>query len=245
VIGLFFAKKKQTLPKSLKVDIHSHLIPAIDDGSKSIDESLAIIEAMIDLGYQKIITTPHVMADTYRNSSQDILDGAEILKKALIQNNLSVELEVAAEYYMDDEFEHRLASDDILTFGENYLLFETSYLYKPMRFYDVIYEIKAKGYNPILAHPERYRYIIDPHKTFAELKELGVYLQLDINSLVGHYGKQAKDHAMILSKGGMIDFLGSDIHHIKQVDFLKKVLSTSEYSDIFDHNTILNDMLSR
>ena len=240
----FFRKTELKKVSTLNTDIHSHLIPAIDDGSKSIDESLAILNSMSRLGYKKIITTPHIIVDRYPNSTERVLRGLERLREAIDADNLDIELEVGAEYYMDEEFSRRLDIDDILTIGdEKYLLFEASYNLKPIVFEEIIYKMQVKGYRPILAHPERYRYISNPKDDFLKLKELGLLLQLDINSLGGHYGKSAKNHAKILIKLGIVDFLGSDVHNIKQVSFLEKIFGTKEYQDIFKSNNILNDTL--
>ena len=241
----FFGKKTKKFESPvLKTDLHSHLIPGIDDGSQSMEESLIILRSMADLGYEKIITTPHVMADAYRNSTETILSGLAALKAATADAGMNLKLEAAAEYYMDEEFVRRLNVDDILTIGEEgYLLFETSYVSRPMNFEEIVFEIGAKGYKPLLAHPERYRYITDPRKMFGRMKEMGVYLQLDINSLGGHYGKQAKKHADLLIEWGMVDFLGSDVHSNKHVSFLPRVFEGESYHKLWKNNAIKNASL--
>lgn len=242
---MFFSKRGDDTDSniSLDIDIHSHLIPAVDDGSQSLEESIEIIEMMSDLGYKKMIITPHVMADSYRNSTETLLDGLERLKEAIKVAKIDMMLEVAAEYYLDELFVERLQSDDLLTIGDRYLLFETSYIAKPMNFENIIFDIKVKGYKPILAHPERYRYITQPKEEYIYMKELGLYFQLDINSLGGFYGKQAKEQAKLLIKLGVIDFLGSDIHHRKQAFTLKKVLKSRAYKSIWNMNKIKNNRL--
>ncbi len=244
MIRSFFSRKQQ-VPVSLspEIDLHSHLIPGIDDGSKSLDESLEILQGMSALGYKKVITTPHVMADAYQNSTQTILEGLELLQKGVIKAGIEIEIRAAAEYYFDEELVARLDKGDILTIEDEYLLFETSYFSKPLNFEEIIFEIQAKGYKALLAHPERYRYIQDPRYEFEQMKKLGIYFQLDINSLGGHYGREAKRNALLLSDWGMIDFLGSDIHRKKQVDFLKEVFVDSNYLKLLKTNRILNDTL--
>ncbi len=247
MIGKFFARQKKkdseiSLP-GLKIDLHSHLIPGIDDGSQSMKESLELLQAMCTLGYEKVITTPHVMADTYQNSTRTILDGLQSLRDAATTEGIEIEIEAAAEYYLDEELITRLERGDILTIGEKYLLFETSYFSKPLNFEEVVYEMQAKGYRAILAHPERYRYINDPQEEFGRMKELGIYFQLDLNSLEGYYGRQAMKHAKLLNEWGMIDFLGSDVHHKKQVSFLKKVFAGRNYRTLLQNNQILNETL--
>jgi len=239
-----FSKKKvfDPLPR-VKTDIHSHLIPGIDDGSQSMRESLDILKKMSSLGYTKVITTPHVMADTYRNSSKTILDGLSALRRSIVDESIDIKIDAAAEYYFDEELVERLENDDILTIGDKYLLFETSYISKPINFDDVIFQISTKGYIPLLAHPERYRYITSPKKMFTHMKDIGIYFQLDINSLGGHYGKQAFELSKLLIEWGMVDFVGSDIHHKKQVEYLKGVFGGEYYHTIWNNNDIKNDLL--
>ncbi len=245
-MGFFSWKKKQPPEKpepALKIDLHSHLIPGIDDGSKTMEQSLEMLRAMQALGYEKVITTPHVMSDAYQNSTQTIVNGLQSLREASLADGITIEIEAAAEYYLDEELVKRLDKGDILTLGDNYLLFETSYISKPLNFEEVVYEIQAKGYKALLAHPERYRYISDPHKEFEQMKELGIFLQLDINSLGGYYGRQAMKHALILSELGVIDFLGSDVHRLKQVGFLEKVFADQKYHTLTQINQIMNETL--
>ncbi len=244
--GLFSRQKKKNLEviiSGTKIDLHSHLIPGIDDGSRNTEESLEILRAMCELGYEKVITTPHVMADAYQNSSRVILEGLRMLREAAATEGIEIEIEAAAEYYLDEELISRLERGDILTIAKEYLLFETSYFSKPLNFEEVVFEIQAKGYKPLLAHPERYRYISDPRDEFGKMKEQGIYFQLDINSLGGYYGVQAMEHAQLLSEWGMIDFLGSDVHRIKQVGFLKKVFGDPKYHILLKNNQILNETL--
>ena len=156
---------------------------------------------------------------------------------------IHLEIEAAAEYYLDEGFLKHLHSPDLLTIGGEYLLFETSYIAKPLQFDEILFEIISAGYKPLLAHPERYRYIHDLEKEYNALKKKGVYFQVNVNSFGGHYGKEAKRKANFLNKNGMIDFLGSDVHHIKQVQTLTKMKEKKVYATIFEYNTILNNTL--
>ena len=243
---LFSREKNKALgtpAPSPKTDLHSHLIPGIDDGSKNMEDSLEMLKGMQALGYERVITTPHIMSDAYNNSSKIIIEGLRQLRKAAAAEGINIAIGAAAEYYMDEELLSRLERKDILTIGGEYLLFETSYISKPLNFKDTIYEIQARGYKAMLAHPERYRYISNPAKEFEEMKNLEIYFQLDINSISGYYGKDAMKNAQVLSDAGMIDFLGSDIHRIKQVDFLKKVFADEKYQKLLENNKILNETL--
>jgi tyrosine-protein phosphatase YwqE len=247
MIFSFFQKKQSSNDKnnynSLKVDIHSHLIPSIDDGAKSIDDSIQLIKELKDIGYQKIITTPHIMSDSYQNSATDIYEGLDIVRQKLDEENISIEIDVGAEYYLDDGFYEQLKSSRVMSINDKYLLFETSYLAKPIQLEDMIFKIISEGYVPVMAHPERYRYIKELQIEYDRFKELGVIFQCNINSFIGYYGSDARDKALFLSQNGMIDFLGTDLHHIKQVDVLKKAIQSKEYKNIFLTNEILNDTL--
>ena len=240
-----FFKKKAVNERGplLKVDLHSHLIPGIDDGSQSMEESLSLLKGMEALGYEKVITTPHIMLDAYRNTPESIRNGLKTLRESAAKEGISIEIDAAAEYYLDDGFEDLLKKGDMLTIKGNYLLFETSYFAKPMQLEEMIFSITSSGYIPLMAHPERYRYVKDPLKEYERFKELGVIFQVNLNSFGGHYGKDAKQKANFLRMKGMIDFLGSDVHHAKQVRTLSEVFTSDVYKDIFRHNTILNDEL--
>jgi tyrosine-protein phosphatase YwqE len=244
IFSLFRRKKEKERGRIINVDLHSHLIPGIDDGSASMEESLILLKGMADLEYQKVITTPHIMLDAYKNTPQIIHEGLDALRKASETEGIEVEIEAAAEYYLDDGFYDLLHKGDMLTINGEYLLFETSYVSKPLQFEEMIFEIGAAGYRPLMAHPERYRYIRDYKKEYGRFKELGVMFQVNLNSFGGHYGRDAKQKAEFLSQEGMIDFLGSDVHHKKQVVTLESVFQSDAYSDIFKNNTILNDTLA-
>jgi len=240
----FFKKEKEkTRGPVLKVDLHSHLIPGLDDGSQSMEESLTLLRGLEALGYEKVITTPHIMTDAYRNTSKIIKGGLVSLREAAKAEGIQVEIEAAAEYYLDEGFYDHLHSGEVMSIKNKYLLFETSYVSKPLVIEEMIFEISAAGYIPLMAHPERYRYVTDPLKEYSRFKELGVLFQVDLNSFGGHYGKGAKKRVDFLSKHGMIDFLGSDVHNKKQVETLSDIFMSDAYGDVFTHNTILNDEL--
>lgn len=244
MISSFF-KKKEVRKRGpvLTTDIHSHLIPGIDDGSKNMEESLHLLKGMEGLGYKKVITTPHIMLDAYQNTPEIIRNGLNDLRLAAKKLGINIEIEAGAEYYLDEGLFDHLQSNDVMSIAGKYLLFETSYISKPIQMEEMIFEISSAGYVPVLAHPERYRYIKNKEKEFGRLKELGVLFQVNLNSFGGHYGKGAKNHAEYLSENGLIDFLGSDIHHKKQVETLEGIFYSEVYKEIFIHNSIRNSIL--
>jgi tyrosine-protein phosphatase YwqE len=245
VIFSFFKKKKEhpkeVIPQ-LHTDIHSHLIPGIDDGARDMEESILLLKMMHTLGYKKVITTPHIMSDGYKNTPGVIREGLEALRRTAKKEQIDIEIDAAAEYYLDDGFYRQLRDRNVLTIGE-YLLIETSYISKPLEFDAMIFEIQAAGFKPMLAHPERYRYIKELEKEYTAMKAKGIFFQVNINSFSGHYGKEAKRKAEFLCSAGMIDFLGSDVHRMKQAETLGEVLSNDVMHEIFRNNVILNESL--
>ena len=227
----------------LNVDLHSHLIPGIDDGAKDMERSIELILSLKEMGYKKLITTPHV-SDMFLNSSATILEGYSNLKKELKKRNIEIEIEVAAEYYADDNFEKLLDCKDLLSFGaENYLLFELSYFTPPQDLESLVYEIQLAGYQPVLAHPERYVYLHDNIEKYRAIKDMGVLYQINLNSIINYYSREVTEAVKGLILNGMVDFIGSDTHHRQHTKYLKKSFSNSLYKKIFKHNPILNNTL--
>jgi tyrosine-protein phosphatase YwqE len=240
---MFSIFKKKPLTNQLAVDLHSHLIPSIDDGAKSMDNSIELILALKELGYKKLITTPHT-SDMFPNTTEIILKGYNRLKEELNKREIDITIEVASEYYTDEQFEKLLDNGDILSFGDkNYLLFELSYFTPPHDLEDLVYEIKRKGYTPILAHPERYLYLHDSLDRYRDIKDMELLFQLNINSISGFYNKDIQRVAEWLISNSMVDFLGSDTHHMTHIKNLQKSFKHNLYKKIFKNNNILNNTL--
>ena len=215
----------------LRADMHSHLLPGLDDGAETVEHSLDLLRALRELGFRKLIMTPHIMCDFYKNTPESIRAALEQLRAAATAAGLGdVELDCAAEYYLDEFLGHKLADGtEMLTFGgdKRYLLFETSYMNEPLNLFETIFELKAQGYRPVLAHPERYTYL---YGRFGEIEKLrqdhGVLLQVNLNSLAGYYSPAAKKVAEQLVDGGLVDFVGTDTHHLRHTDtLLRRTLS--------------------
>lgn len=225
---------------AVKCDVHSHFIPGIDDGAKTMEESLFLISELQKMGYKKIITTPHIMSDAFKNTPEIILGGLEKLKTALKEAGIFIEIEAAAEYYVDYDFEKKIESQKLLTFGDNYLLFEVSYVNPPDNLNNVIFKLQTAGYKPVLAHPERYNFWHSNFGKYEDLKEKKVLFQLNINSLTGYYSFQTKKIAERMIANDMIDFIGTDCHHIGHIDLLKKALKNKILKDLIEKNSLLN-----
>jgi tyrosine-protein phosphatase YwqE len=209
--------------EKLRVDMHSHLIPGIDDGSPDIQTSLSLIQGLQSLGYEKIITTPHILSDLYPNDSFAIKNGFNALRAAMTDAKLHIELEVAAEYFVDRHFDNLIETNDILSFGQaRFVLIEMSFVSISPNLEDVIFALITRGYQPILAHPERYTYLVNQKSTFGRLTSLGCLMQVNILSLLGYYGKVVQNWAFFLIKADLVSFLGTDLHHKHHMDLLFK-----------------------
>lgn len=184
-----FGKKKPTTPfdfSLLGTDMHSHLLPGIDDGATDVANSLELIKGLHNLGYKKLITTPHIMAGMYHNTPEIINDRLTLMRQALEQHHIPVTLHAAAEYFLDEQVEGLLAKKEpLLTVSENLVLTEFSMAQPPMNIKDILFEMQMQGYQPIIAHPERYTYLIQNKNFYHELREIGCYFQLNILSLSG------------------------------------------------------------
>ncbi|WP_196886612.1 tyrosine-protein phosphatase [Aureivirga sp. CE67] len=205
------------------VDIHSHLLPGIDDGAKDMEDSLNLIEKMASYGIKNIITTPHILGDVWKNNPDIILRKLKEVQQELIHNNIDVKIRAAAEYMLDDQFLELLDKKEILTLKDNYILVELSYMNPPINLLDIIFEIKMAGYIPVLAHPERYAYYHDNYGMYIKLKQLGCKFQLNLLSLTPQYGSNVTITAKKLLKEGMYNFAGTDTHHKGHLELLKKV----------------------
>ena len=205
----------------LSQDIHSHLLPGIDDGSPDIDTSLELLRSLSEAGIQKFICTPHVIGDMYRNTPETINDSLSRLQKAVRQNGMSMELSAAAEYMLDDHFMELLRSKQpLMTLTKNYILTELSYSTPPEKLEEISFEINISNYQPLMAHPERYPYYHKNYEAYTRLKELGFLLQVNLLSLTGYYGKNVAKAAKYILDKGLADFVGTDLHHFKHLNIL-------------------------
>ena len=224
-----FRKKSRIHSLPFLVDLHSHLLPGLDDGVKSIKETIYVLHTLKQLGYQKVITTPHVMCDHYPNSSEDIINKLHEVRKVLISHKIHIKIEAAAEYYLDENFLDRLMKKErFLTFGNNYLLFETSFYNKPVFLEEAIFAMNTQGYQPILAHPERYGYLQQDFGLVQKLKNMNTFLQMNLLSCTDFYSSEVKKFARKLLKANLIDFVGSDCHNALQINEIKTKISEKD-----------------
>jgi len=201
-------------------DIHSHLLPGLDDGVNDFDQAIEVVRRLRDLGYQKLVTTPHIMSDTYRNEPSTIRARLKELIIFLTENSIEVKIEAAAEYYFDTWLINEVnESKPLLTFGDNYLLFEMNYMTEPYQLKDFIFKVTTQGYRPVLAHPERYQFMT--LEKAEDLHHRGVLLQVNILSFIDYYSKPVRQLANQLVEQGWVNFLGSDCHNLRQATLLE------------------------
>jgi tyrosine-protein phosphatase YwqE len=206
----------------IAVEMHNHILPCLDDGSKSVEESLEILKTLEKAGYRKIIVTPHVLTDLYPNTPASIKDAYTALRQAadLEAEPHTVQIEIGAEYMVDEVLLDRFVNEPPLLMAGKYILIEFPLYQAPRNYKEVIFELSLKGYQPIIAHPERYLYAYRNMEFFQDLVQRGCLLQLNINSVLGGYGKMVNKLARQLIKLKVYDLLGSDIHNARQAHSL-------------------------
>jgi len=221
----FFVKKK-FLVDYLDgfTDIHNHILPGIDDGAKTVDESLGLIKGMGEIGISNFICTPHIMENYYPNTPESIKKSLEVLKKAMKEKNLTdVRISVAGEHMIDSNFEHLLKQQAVMPLDQYYILIEMSYLQASINFEAAVEKIKSQNLFPIFAHPERYVFLQSNLKKYSHYKSQGLLFQLNFLSLSNYYGKEVKKIAFKLIEEGLIDFIASDLHNSNQLENLKNI----------------------
>lgn len=234
MFNLFKKGKTSSLPKPVypvSIDIHSHVLPGIDDGSPDIVTSLKLVKGLYDLGYRKLVATPHIFGDFYRNDPTIINARLETLKEACKDAGLVIELSAAAEYMLDDYFIKLLHQKNVIlpVFG-NYILTELPYSVLPMNVREMVFEIITAGYQPILAHPERYFYYHRDYEEYYRLKDLGFLLQVNLLSITGYYGTPVAKAAKFIFENNLADFVGTDLHHVRHLE----ALSSNQNINLFN-----------
>jgi protein-tyrosine phosphatase len=207
---------------ALKTDMHSHLLPGIDDGSPDVATSIELIKGLQDLGYQKFITTPHILSGMYENDANTIGQAYAVLQEEIQKQKLAVDISAAAEYFLDDHFDNLLTKQvPFLTIKDNLVLVEFSFMAISANYKNLLFQLQIKGFQPILAHPERYVYLTRNLDIFGELKSAGCLFQLNLLSLAGGYGKPTMELAHTLLKKDYIDLIGTDLHHSRHLQAIR------------------------
>jgi protein-tyrosine phosphatase len=238
--------KEPTDLSGLVCDMHSHLIPGIDDGASDPEDSMRLIHSLIELGYKKLITTPHIMWEMHKNTRDIILEGCEGVRNRLSNLNIPLEFSAAAEYYTDEHFDEMLNNDvPLLTLRDKLLLIEFSIMSLPLDLKKIIFSIQIKGYQPVIAHPERYMYFSQRTSWFDEMRGMGCLFQLNVLSLTGFYGKGPLETCHYLIRKKYVDFIGTDLHHDRHLKMIMRSGADINpvVSKLLDSGVLLNPTL--
>ena len=236
MFNIFKKKPAASVPynfSNFPTDMHSHILPGIDDGSPDVETSIGLIKALAAAGINKFICTPHIIGDLYRNTPETINNALDILKSACLQQGLDTELSAAAEYMLDDYFMELLhKKQPLLTLKKNYILTELSYATPPNNVDQIAFELNVNGYHPLMAHPERYFYYHKNYDAYHRLKELGFLLQVNLLSLTGYYGKAVSKAANYILANDLADFVGTDLHHANHLRMLTDTHSLETFQKV-------------
>jgi len=240
MFSLFKSKPvlKDLIPEGF-IDIHSHVLYGLDDGAINLNDTIYLINSMKNFGFSKIITTPHTTPLVWENTKKGILEKLKTVYSEINELSESVSLQTASEYLMDESFLNRIESEELLTLKDNLVLVEMSYINPPMHLYDIIFKLVSKGYQPVLAHPERYNFYKNDFYSFNKLKRAGCLFQLNLLSTTGYYGESIAKMSDHLLKEKMYDFVGSDIHHQKHIegfDLKLKINEIKEFERVISNN---------
>jgi protein-tyrosine phosphatase len=228
---------------ALNCDMHSHLIPGIDDGSPDMATSMELIKGLMDMGYKKIITTPHIMWDMYKNNNEIIQMGCEAVKRELQKNKIDVEFHAAAEYFMDDHFVDLMQGKrPLLTLKDNLVLVEFSFVEASINLKEILFQLQIKGYQPVIAHPERYLYLKGNKSWYDDIRNTGCLFQVNLLSLSGFYGKASADLAQYLIKQNYVSLLGTDLHNARHIEALGATPSDT-VKKLLDSGMLQNPLL--
>lgn len=244
-LNFFFKKPKTVTLEWMGVDMHSHILPGIDDGSRDIGSSISFIRGLNELGINKFICTPHIFTEIYPNSKETIFPVLEQLRVELKNQRIDVELEAAAEYMMDLDFVELLKNNEILTLHGKYILVEMSYQVETRNVDQFIFDLNIKGYLPVLAHPERYIYYHHNFEQYYKMREQGCVFQVNLLSLAGYYGKAVKQIALRLLKEKLIDVVGTDLHHVKHLEYITKFVKSGAAGKLLGDYPVRNIELFR
>jgi tyrosine-protein phosphatase YwqE len=244
-----FFKKNATQPAAalqlpVSVDMHSHILPGIDDGSPDVATSLVLVRGLYDLGIRTCIATPHIIGDLYRNTDETIQPALAKLQQACKDAALPMQIVAAAEYMLDDYFMELLKTQKPLrTLHKNLLLTELPYTSEPVNLQEMLFHIITAGYQPVLAHPERYFYFHSNFEEYKWLKDLGFILQVNLLSLTGYYGKNVARAAKYMLDEGLAGLVGTDLHHGKHLQAFKSSENTKLLNKYVKDGVLMNKEL--
>lgn len=241
----FFFKPSSLQKLPAITDIHCHVVPGVDDGSPTAEKSVTLLSHMHDWGIERVFASPHSTQDKFENTPESLAEPFATLKSAVADAGLNIEMKLHMEYRIDNFFINQFERDNLICLPGNYLLIENAFSNEPWGMEHLLYNIRNKGYTPIIAHPERYQYYSQIHcNRYDELHEFGIYFQINLLSLAGYYGKLERETALLLLQKGYVQFIGTDIHRMAHVASIEHYLKSRQYKrDLRLLQNIQNDML--
>lgn len=235
MFNIFSSFKKHNDKLFFKTDMHCHLVPGVDDGSKDSEMSVYLIKGLAEMGIEHIITTPHVTAHTFENDKSTIARPLAELRKELSEEGIGIRLDQSAEYRIDDFYLNKVLKPcDFMPMPNNHILLESNWLQEPLNLEDIVYETSCKGFQVIFAHPERYKYLNDNYERYEEFHEHNMMFQTNLLSFAGYYGRIPQETAFWLLEHGLVDFIGTDMHNPKFLAAIQEFLKSKTYKKMLD-----------
>lgn len=240
-----FKHKKEDIKLFYHTDVHCHILPGVDHGSQNVEMSLEMLKAEMDMGITRVICTNHTTAETFENTPETLTHAYNILMQAVKEEGMDIEIYASSEYRIDEYWNKMYAEGRILPMPGRYVLLENSFMQELIEIDDMMFDLQCKGYHPILAHPERYRYYHHRHDRYEKLHNAGVKFQVNILSLAGYFGGGAREAAQWLIDNNRVDMFGSDMHSLEHAEIIKDYLRSKDWRKISQRvqGRILNDMV--
>ncbi len=228
----FFRKSKKNVNLFYNTDVHCHILPGVDHGSQSVEQSLEMLKAEMDMGISRVMCTSHVTAETFENTPESLTAAYNTLCEAVKREGLDIELYASAEYRIDEYWDQQYAAGKILPMPGKFILMENSFQQELLQLDELMFDLMVKGYRPILAHPERYGYYSHRRQRLDQLHGAGVKFQVNLLSLAGYFGQGPRDTAMWLVKHGLVDMLGTDMHDMNHAQVIQDYLRSKDWRKV-------------
>ena len=242
-----FKKKKQDATLFYTTDVHCHILPGVDHGAQTIEDSLAMLREEKQMGINRVVLTSHVTADTFENTPDTLKPAFELLKQVVSETEdlRGMQLFLSAEYRIDEFWDKQYELGNQIAMPGNYILMENSFHQELLELDNLLFDLRVKGYKPILAHPERYGYYSQRHQRLEQLHNMGIKFQVNLLSLAGYFGQHCRETALWMAKNGMIDMLGSDMHGLDHAKVIKNYINSKEWNKLVPiiHSHIINDLV--
>lgn len=234
MFNFFHKKEKVAAEMPMKTDIHCHIVPGVDDGSPDVETSVELVERLMGMGIKRIIASPHVTQDTFENTPETLDPALASLNAALKEKGIDIAVDRSSEYRIDEFFIEQLNAGNIRPYPGGFILVENSFMQEPWNLEQLLFDLKVKGFKPILAHPERYMYYSDKRNRsrYETLHNQGTFFQINMLSLADAYHGPEREVALWLLEKGYVDFIGTDLHNHHHADCLEAYLSSRHYGKI-------------